>query len=354
MKINKSTYPIIILLLLASGLIWYGVLQSSFQSEFVWRSLLLNTVFFTTISLFGTLFFSMHKLANAIWINKIQPVMLTMGEVFVFLLLFYLILIIGLGNNYYWVLNGSENDWYLNLPFFIGRNIFILGGYALFCILISKKAMNKNVGNNKILPAVFLMFFGMTILFYGYDWIVSLNQYWYSTLFGWYLFSGLLVAGLSVTVILVMIFEKRLNLKADKKVYQNLARHLFAFSMIWAYLWYVQYLLVWFTNKPGEVQFYTGRFESYSFIFYLSFVLSFVVPFVLLIANFARKNKRMLLIAAISGIIGQWLDKGFYVFPVIEKGVSSLMLIAIGIFILISVLFFIVYNLRFKKKLNYR
>ncbi len=67
---------------------------------------LLNTVYFTTISLFGTLFFSMHKLANAIWINKIQSILLTIGEIFVFLLLFYLILIIGLGNNFDWV--GSE------------------------------------------------------------------------------------------------------------------------------------------------------------------------------------------------------------------------------------------------------
>jgi len=120
--------------------------------------------------------------------------------------------------------------------------------------------------------------------------------------------------------------------------------------MIWAYLWYVQYLLVWYTNKPEEVQFYTQRLEVYSIIFYLSFVLSFVIPFLLLIANFARKSRVVILIAAVSGIIGQWLDKAFYIFPVIDKGVLSLLSVAVGFFVFVSVLWWIVFNLRLNKK----
>lgn len=325
----------------------YGFLQTSFQSVFLWRSLLLNTVYITSISLFGTLFYSMHVLANAQWINKIQTILLSMGDVFIFILILYFILLLNPIGNFSWVENNADKNWYLNLPFFIGRSVIILGGYALMIYFISR---NRTVNNNK-LPAIFLIFFGLTILFYGYDWIVSLDQNWYSTLFGWYLFSGLLVAGLSACIILVLIFEKRLNLQTDKKVTQNLARYLFAFSMIWAYLWYVQYLLVWYTNKPNEVLFYTTRLESYSLLFYLSFALSFIVPFVLLISNFARKNKRILLIAAISGIIGQWLDKAFYIFPVINSGALTLLCVAVGMFIFVLILWWIVFKYRLKEKL---
>lgn len=336
------------LLLVSGSFIFYGVSQTTFQSVFIWRSLLLNAIFFTIITLFGTLFYSMHKLAGASWITKIQSILLSMGEAFVFLLLFYIILIIGLGNNFSWVNIGSEKEWYLNLPFFIGRNLFILGAYAGFCFLISKRAFN----GKSVLPSIFLMFFGVSILFYAYDWIVSLDAYWYSTLFGWYLFSGLLLAGLSTTIVLVIIFEKRLSLDTNNKVNQNLARYLFAFSLIWAYLWYVQYLLVWYTNKPEEVQFFTTRLASFSLLFYWGFILSFVIPFVLLIANFARKKKSFLLIAAISGLIGQWMDKAFYIFPVIDNGVISLLFVAVGVFVFVSVIFWVVFKSRFKEKLN--
>ena len=352
MKITKNTYLIIILLLISAGLIWYGVSQTSFQFNFVWRSFLLNTVYFSTIALFGTLFYSMHILANAKWVSKIESVLISMGEVFVFLLVLYLILFLNLGGNYSWVENGSDKDWYLSITFFISRNVFILGGYALFCFFISKKALSQVSERKKILPAIFLMFFAVTILFYAYDWIVSLDQQWYSTLFGWYLFSGLLVAGLSAAILLVLVFEKRLKIDLDKRILKNLARYLFAFSMVWAYLWYVQYLLPWYTNKPEEVQYYTSRFESYSIIFYLGFVLSFVVPFILLISNFARKNKFVILLASISCIIGQWLDKAFYIFPVVDNGVTSLLFVGVGVFVTVSVLFWIVFKYRLKEKLN--
>jgi len=350
LKITKNTYLVIVVLLVSAGLIWYGVVQASFQSVFVWRSLLLNTVYFSTIALFGTLFYSMHFLAGAKWIGKIEPILISLGEVFIFLLVLYLILLLKPGENFNWVVNGSDKDWYLNLPFFISRNVFVLGAYALFCFFISKKARSQVSVRKKVLPAIFLMFFAVSILFYAYDWIVSLDQHWYSTLFGWYLFSGLLVAGLSVTIILVLVFELKIDL--DIHILKNLSRYLFAFSMVWAYLWYIQYLLPWYTNKPEEVQFYTSRFESYSLIFYLGFVLSFVIPFLLLISNFARKNKLVVLVAAISCIIGQWLDKAFYIFPLVDQGVTSLLFVAVGVFVTVFVLFWIVFKLRLMKKIN--
>lgn len=348
MKRKKHTYLVVIFLIASIGFILVGSFQDSFKAEFVWRSILLNVVFFTMVSLSGTLFYSMHKLARAKWIKDIQTVLLSMGEVFVFLLLLYLILFLGLGNNFDWVETGSDKAWYLNHTFFIARNVFILGVYALIIYLISKRRNEKN----KVWLAIFLMFFGVTILFYGYDWIVSLDQHWYSTLFGWYLFSGLLVSGVSVTIVLLVVFDKRFGLKIESIVYQNLAKYLFAFSMVWAYLWYVQYLLVWYVNKPGEAEFYLTRLEPYSGIFYTSFILSFVVPFVLLLSNFARKNKYIILIAAIAGIIGQWLDKAFYILPIVEDGLSSVIFIAVGVCLFLSIVFFVGFNYRLNKKIK--
>jgi hypothetical protein len=203
------------------------------------------------------------------------------------------------------------------------------------------------------MPAIFLVFFGISILFYAYDWVVSLDLHWYSTLFGWYLFTGLLMAGMSATVLLLLMFDKELKLAIDKKTFTYLGKYLFAFSMIWSYLWYVQYLLVWYANKPDEAGFYTARLESYSFIFYAGFVFSFVTPFVLLLANRARGNKTILLLAAVSGLAGQWLDKAFYILPLDEKANTSMFFVAVGIFVLMALLFVLFIKIRIINKLTW-
>jgi len=327
-------------------MIGLGVFQPTFFSHFILRSLLLNTMFFTTISLFGTLFYSIHKLANTAWIDTIKSLVLSLGKVFVFLLVLYFILMLGLSQIYSWITNGSEKEWYLNVPFFILRNIIIIGGLAFFTWFIAR---NKS-SSNKTYPALFVVFLGISVLFFAYDWIVSLDPKWYSTVFGWYLLSGLLVSGLSFMIVFIRVFRKRLKLNIEDKIYSYFARYLFAFTMFWAYLWYVQYMLVWFVNKPVESNFYVTKIEQFPILFYGGFVLGFVFPFVLLLSNFARKNKTIIFVAAISGLVGQWCDKAFYIFPNPNEGKLSLILIAVGMFFTLLVLFIGLLKIEFKKQ----
>ena len=99
-------------------LIVIAFLNADFLSVNIWRALLLNTIFITGLSLFGPLFFSFHKLADAKWIKPLNPILLAGGKLFGFVLALYLILFSGLGQNFPWVNNGSEKGWYLNIPFF--------------------------------------------------------------------------------------------------------------------------------------------------------------------------------------------------------------------------------------------
>jgi hypothetical protein len=332
---KKYIWGSFVLMAIAITLIAAGVFQAEFYTYFVWRSLLLNTLFLTLISLFGTLFYSIHKLANTKWIVTLKPLMLSLGKVFVFLLLMYLILMLNLNQNFSWIANGSEKEWYLNLPFFILRNIIILGGLAFFTWFIYR---NESY-TKKTYPALFVVFLGVSVLFFAYDWIVSLDPKWHSTVFGWYLLSGLLVTGLSFVIVFIRVFGKRLNLNIEDKIYLYFARYLFAFTLFWAYLWYVQYLLVWYVNKPVESDFYVTKIEQFPILFYGGFITGFVFPFILLISNFARKNKTIIFVAAISGLVGQWCDKAFYILPDPNKGKLSLMLIAVGMLIALLVIF---------------
>jgi hypothetical protein len=136
---------------------------------------------------------------------------------------------------------------------------------------------NLDVNNwkkSQSLAAWFLVFFAVTSSTSAWDWIMSIDTHWFSTLFGWYTFAGFFVSALTmITLVTLHLKNQGLLPEVNDNHIHDLGKFMFAFSIFWTYLWTSQYLLIWYSNIPEEVTYYMDRFKNYKFIFILNLFL---------------------------------------------------------------------------------
>src|SRR5690606_20965917 len=121
---------------------------------------------------------------------------------------------------------------------------------------------------NITISAFFLVFYGVTSSTSAWDWIMSIDTHWFSTLFGWYTFVGFFVTALAVLNLLVVFLRYNKYIPWINENHQHdLAKYMFAFSIFWTYLWFSQFMLIWYANIPEEVTYYMQRFDDYGLWF---------------------------------------------------------------------------------------
>jgi len=276
--------------------------------------LLLNAFFFAGLGLFAGLFFSMHTLGKANWINEIRfelkgMMILLAASVpaFVFILFF-------LPELYTWVDDKQLSVFqkaYFRPWTFILRNVMY---FTVWMILIEflRRYDPFSIHKERIrnYSAIYLVFTGIMITPFSWDWLMSLDIHWHSTLYGWYVLSGILSGGTAFLILVLWLFRKKDKAWINPQPLRlYLARYLFAFSIVWMYLWYVQFFLVWYANLPGETVYYIEKIRDFPVLFYMNPVLGFGIPFTLLISVKGKRNEAALLLSAFSCLLGQWIDR---------------------------------------------
>jgi len=295
----------------------------------IWANLLLNNLLFLGIALGGAFFLAAHRIAWSGWHTALQriPESLTAFLPVAFLLM--AMLFFGMEDLYHWsrkevhdpVLE-SKSAW-LNIPFFFIRMVIYFAGWILLT-----RAMRKNTHalmdsadlkfhkRRRIFAAIFLVFFAITVSTSSWDWIMSIDAHWYSTIFGWYVFIGMFVSSLAF-IILMIWFLKRVGYLKFIRVdhMHDLGKLLFAFSIFWTYLWFSQYLLIWYGHIPEETTYFITRQGNFKFLFYLNLALNFLVPFFgLMKLNLKRKLNWL---AGVAGVVlvGHWIDYFVMIMP---------------------------------------
>jgi hypothetical protein len=168
------------------------------------------------------------------------------------------------------------------------------------------------------LSAGFLAVFAISFSFAGVDWFMSLEPHWYSTIFGVYHFAGLILGGLAMITILAIWLERRGPLRGilTKEHLHDLGKLLFAFSTFWMYIWFCQYMLIWYANIPEETSYFTSRVRGFWWpVFLLNFLLNWAVPFVVLLSVRAKRNSSTLLEVCWTILAGRWVDLYLMIFP---------------------------------------
>ncbi|CEN53514.1 hypothetical protein [Capnocytophaga canis] len=296
-----------------------------------WAAVYVAALFFMLISLGVLAFYAINRVAQAGWSPVLFRVMegitayLFPGVVIVFTLL----VLSGMHFNhlFMWMdetvvahdalLQGKQG--YLNVPFFLGRAAFYMLGWVGYRYISRRLSIaedtattNRPFVRNFKWAAGFLVFFLVTESMMSWDWIMSVDPHWFSTLFGWYVFASFFVSGITVIAMITIYLKSRGFLPhVNSSHLHDLTKFMFGLSIFWTYLWFSQFLLLWYSNIPEEVTYYVSRIRDYKVLFFGMLLLNFILPLLVLVNTDYKRISKLVFAMGIVILVGHYVD--FYV-----------------------------------------
>lgn len=339
--------------------------QTSIWLKRLYTTLWMNNVFFTGLGIIGLFFVAIHYASQAGWSAGIIRVPLSMGNWIpiagILMIVLYFItnhtvfhwthdylyhegpqfdkIISAKGSYFFWP--GEPGGFPI---FFIFRMVLFFGMWYWFYGIIRKNMLAEDLENttlywykNRTVSAWFLIFFAISSSVAAWDWVMSIDTHWFSTMFGWYVFASWWVTGLAMIALICVFLKDAGYLKVvNSNHLHDLGKFIFAFTIFWTYIWFSQFLLIWYANIPEESVYFVERLTTspYSWIFYTNLFLNFVLPFLLLMTRDAKRQSSMLKVVCPIIIMGHWFDFYNMVTPGIMKEQGALGLLEIGVAII--------------------
>lgn len=320
---------------LSMGLILLGVVAfvASFSMDKAvgWVDYLVSTLYFTTVAVSGLFFMALSGVVQASWLTPYKRVAESMTK---FLPIAFVLMIgtyFGMHTIYEWthadlVANDAilrEKVAYLNEPFFLVRM------FVIFALWIGMSAKLRSIStkmdttwSESIIDsqtkwsALGIIVFGLTISVASWDWIMSIEPHWFSTIFGVGIFAGSFVSGIAFITITVILLKRRGYFEhVNDNHLHDLGKWMFGMSVFWAYIWVSQYILIWYANIPEETIYYVDRLTHWNTTFFVNVIVNFILPFFLLMTRGAKRNSNRLLLVATIILIGHFIDLYLMVAP---------------------------------------
>jgi len=302
-----------------------------------WASLLHNNYYFMLIGLCGTFFVAFNYLAQAGWSVAIKRVPEAMGGFLKYAMAgMILIFIFGHSHLYFWthaeyydpknaaydpILVGKSG--FLNTPFYIIRILAYAAIWVGFTYKLRRLSLEEDIHGGvdyykKAIPtaAIFMILFAITSSTSAWDMLMTIDAHWFSTLFGWYNFAGMFVSGSAMICLIVLYLKGRGYMEnVNENHLHDVSKFMFAFTIFWTYLWFSQFMLIWYANLPEEVVYYKVRWENFRTLWATNLCVNFILPFIILMSRDAKRQRRILWVGGIIIICGHWLDVFMMVMP---------------------------------------
>jgi len=305
-----------------------------------WASLMYNSIYFLLVANAAMFFICATTLAWGGWAisfrrvsEAISALVIPLGAIAAVVLLAILFGGHKMTHIYHWtdheavaadpLLKGKSG--FLNETFYAAWTILAIGLWAVLGRkmrqlsraidndpLPNVEAARKYIWDNTVWAAVFIVWFALTVMStVPWLWLMSIDAHWYSTMYSWYNFASTFVAGCALIGIFVVFMKNQGQLDyTNEEHLHDIGKFMFAFSIFWAYLWFSQYMLIWYANISEETVYFKSRIKDgpYSGIFWLSFILNFLAPLLLLMRRGAKRNYTSITFLAIVILFGHWLD----------------------------------------------
>jgi hypothetical protein len=298
-----------------------------------WAAVYVACIFFMLLSMGVLAFYAIQQVAQAGWSPVLFRVMqgltayLPVGSVIFFIFL----LLCGFHMNHLfpWLQEGvtdpasphydkliANKSGYLNFPFWIIRAAIFLIGWNLYRHFSRKNCLAQDESNddsfykkNFKMSASFLVFFIVTESIMSWDWIMSIDPHWFSTLFGWYVFASFFVSGITAICMVTLYMKSKGYLEnVNTSHIHDLAKFMFGISVFWTYLWFSQFMLIWYANIPEEVTYFITRIEHYNLPFFGAVVMNFVFPILILMNTDFKRITWVLVMAGTVILLGHYID----------------------------------------------
>jgi hypothetical protein len=344
------------------GFFLYGTGDVHHKTRF-WATLMQNSIYFLLICNASMFFICATTLAWGGWqmafrripeaISAAVPVIGTIALI--------VLLAIAFGGHhmthiYHWtdteavakdhILSGKAG--FLNLKFYTLWTVLTIGfwsilGYKMRKLsrkldenpLQTREEAKKYIWNNTVWAAVFIVWFSLTAMSVTpWFWLMSIDAHWYSTMYSWYSFASTFVAGMSLIALYIVYLKNKGYMDfVNEEHLHDVGKFMFAFSVFWTYLWFSQYMLIWYANIPEETVYFKSRVKDgvYSKVFFLVLIINFLAPLLLLMKRGAKRNYTNITFMAVLIIFGHWLDFYQMIFASVLKEHVELNLFDFGV-----------------------
>jgi hypothetical protein len=311
----------------------YFIDESGSMHMRFWSNLLHNGTFFTGIGAVALFLYTAKMTAYSGW----QTMIKRLWEAF-FLFLIVGVCIMGiicianwahLTHLYHW--NDPEalaNDAlikhksaFLNNKWYTLATFGFVGAWIFFALKLRSLSLKEDAEGNygvgdfaihrqmKVWSAAFLPIFGFTSAAVIWQWLMSIDAHWYSTLYAWYTTASLVVTMFSTTILFIIYLKSKGYLEnVTKEHLHDLGKFAFGISVFWTYCWFSQFMLIWYANVGEETQYFKLRMEQYPVLYWGNLIMNFVLPFFILIRNDTKRKNGSLVFAASLIIFGHWMD----------------------------------------------
>jgi len=309
-----------------------------------WGSLLQNSVYFLLVVNASMFFICATTLAWGGWQMAFRRVPEAISAVVpvIGVIALAILLSLAFGKNhtiYHWtdtehvvhdpILNFKKG--FLNKGFFAVMTILTIGLWSVLGWKMrqlsrstderpfaTREDAKKYIWNNTVWAAIYMIVFALTVMSsIPWLWLMSIDAHWYSTMYSWYTFASTFVAGMALICLFVVYLKNNGYLEyTNQEHIHDIGKFMFAFSVFWTYLWFSQFMLIWYANIPEETTYFKPRAQGiYSGIFWLMFIINFIAPLLILMKRDSKRNYGTITFMAVLIIFGHWLDFFVMVFP---------------------------------------
>jgi len=334
----------------------------------IYVSLWHNSIFFVGLGIIGLFWVAIQFASQAGWSTPFNRIPLAMGAwIPVSGIILFVLWFVVKGDLFHWtdsslyaegtehfdeILKGKSALWYWPMAagtfpiFYVLRILIFFGLWYLFLVKIRKEILAEDIEGGverwmtaRKFSAIFLVIFAVSSSIAAWDWVMSIDPHWFSTMMGWYVFASWWVSGIALITLIVAVLKDQGYLKAvNANHLHDLGKFLFAFSIFWMYIWFDQFMLIYYANIPEETVYFIQRkyVAPYSWVFITNLIMNFVLPFLLLMTRDAKRFTSTLKVVAPIVIIGHWFDFYNMVTPGSMKHEGAFGFVEIGIFLIFA------------------
>ncbi len=337
----------LMLVIIGFAMAWFGMMQNPTRG---WGNILICNYYFLSLMIGAAFFAAIQNISQSGWsaMFKRIPEALT-GPLPVIALFIMAMIAFGTHSLYHWshevIVRQDQllqhKAPYLNFTFYIIRATIFLVSWIILTTLLRRLSLKEDSQGGMVsfiksefYSKVLIFVLALTFSLATFDWIMSIDAHWFSTIFAVKNFVSAFYHASAAIILLVVLLYKRGHLPILKDSHlHDFSRYLFILSMIWGYMWFSQYFLMWFSNIPEETVYYSLRLgREWKTLFLLDLGVNWLFPFLFLLSNKIAKNINALMFTSSILLVGFWLDIYLQVMPGLT-GVNAIGAVELGTFI---------------------